>query len=59
MTFITVNSRLRNNVAKESVTLLITTVGIVFLFSLVSFDSILQPHRVTDEGMVGVYITST
>ena len=46
--------------AKESVTLLITTVGIVFfLFSLVSFDSILQPHRVTDEGMVGVYVTST
>lgn len=39
--------------------LLITTVGIVFLFSLVFFDWTLQPHRVTDEGMGGVYITST
>lgn len=40
-------------------TLLITTVGIVFLFSLVFFDSTLQPRRETDEGVCGVYITST
>lgn len=37
-------------------TLLITTVG---MFSFVSLDSTLQPHGVTDEGMGGVFITST
>lgn len=70
MTFITVNSSLRNNVAKECM-LLIMTVGIVqfFFFSFVSLDSTLscfqnlynplQLHRVRDEGVRGVHITST
>lgn len=40
-------------------TLLITTVGIViFLCLFVSLDSTLQTHRVTNDGMGGVCLTS-
>lgn len=52
--------QLEKQCGKGEHTLLTTTVGIVFfLFTCVSFDSALQTHRATDEGMGGVYIIST